>query len=296
MQKYLTVVFLFVVSGMQLWAGGPWPQPMGKGYFKLSQFWVVFDKHYTDRGLTDPNVTTGIFNTNFYGEFGVTPRITGMVNANLIARTYVNDIVSGTTGQLLIQGNEATTIGDMNVGAKYAITKPGSIVPISATLMLGIPSGKDFIENAADPQTGILQTGDGEFNQLLRVDAGFGFNLIPAINAYVSAYAGVNNRTNEFSDEFHVGGEAGASILNDRLWFIFRLNSVTSFENGEINQENINTSIFSNNTEFVSPGFEVSLFVTRKLGVSVSYAGASSGRLIAAAPMYSVGVFYDMNR
>ena len=60
-------------------AGGGWPQPKGKAYFKLSEWWVVADKHFTLDGFKDPNVTTALYNTTFYGEYGFTNQITGII-------------------------------------------------------------------------------------------------------------------------------------------------------------------------------------------------------------------------
>lgn len=294
--KNIILLAFFLFNFSMIATAGPWPQPKGKGYFKLSEWWVVFDKHYTDQGRTDPNVTTGIFNTTLYGEFGFHDRVTGLVNATLIGRTFVNDVVSGTNGNIIIPGNDATSLGDIDLGVKYAITKPGSKIPVAATLVLGIPSGNDFIENPESSLTGILQTGDGEFNQMLEVSAGYGFSLLKGVGSYVSAYTAYNNRTKGFSNEFRWGAELGASILNNKIWLIGRVNSLSSLNDGEDRQENPNTSIFANNTEFFSYGVEIAAYITKKIGVSATYATASSGKLIAASPSYSVGIFYDMNR
>ena len=60
--KNLAYILIFnFLSIAVLEAGGPWPQKKGHGYFKLSEWWIVFDEHYTDTGNLDPNVTTGIY-------------------------------------------------------------------------------------------------------------------------------------------------------------------------------------------------------------------------------------------
>ncbi len=272
-------------------AGGPWPQAEGNGYFKLSQWWIVFDQHYTDSGKLDPNLTTGVFNTAFYGEYGFTDRLTGIIYAPLFSRNYMNNLRSQTTGEIIIEGEALNSIGDIDLGAKYGITPAGSQLPISVTLLLGIPSG-----TTGAGSLGNLQTGDGEFNQILQFDAGKSFQWSKNTPGYVSAYTGVNIRSNNFSEEFRYGFEVGVNILSEKLWLIGRLNAVESFKNGKDSGTVNSTSIFANNSEFTSYGFEAAYYISPKLGVSASVSSAFKGEIIAAAPAYSVGVFYDLKK
>ena len=273
-------------------AGGPWPLPKGKSYVKLSEWWLEFDSHYTDAGLTDPNVTTGIYNTFLYAEYGITDRLTGVVNANLFGRNTMNELESGVTGETIVPGEALNSFGDIDLALKYALNKPGSAWPISATLLFGIPTGE-----ASGGTQGNLQTGDGEFNQMLRLDVGHGFRLSPKLQAYATAYTGFNNRTNDFSEEWRVGAEAGVNAIADKLWLIGRVDVVESFKNGSTATDVINSSgIFANNTEFVSLGVEANYYLTPTLGLSVGVAGAVRGEIIAAAPSYTAGVFLDLTR
>ena len=277
-----------ILSSYSLFAGGPWTKPTGGGYFKLSEWWTVFDHHYTDQGIKDPNVTTGIFNTSIYAEYGITDRFTTIVDGVLFSRNYMNNLRSGTTNDIIVAGEAINTIGDINVGFKYGLTKPGSRVPIALTLVLGIPSGKSVGGTLNN-----LQTGDGEFNQILQLDAGTGFNL-GSNSGYVSSYIGVNNRSKDFSEEFRYGIEIGLGLLDSKLWISGKLNAVESFKNGATAETITSTSIFANNSEFVSIGVEANWYITEKFGISAGVAGAIRGEIIAAAPSYSFGVFYDM--
>ena len=116
-------------------AGGPWPQKKGNGYFKLSEWWIVFDQHYSGQGQIDPNVTTGIFNTSFYGEFGITDRFTTTVNAPLLSRNYMNNLRSATTEEIIAPGEAINRFGDVDLGFKYGLNKQGSSVPIALSLV-----------------------------------------------------------------------------------------------------------------------------------------------------------------
>lgn len=154
-------------------------------------------------------------------------------------------------------------------------------------LTLGIPLGKD-----SGGTGGILQTGDGEFNQLIQLDASTSHKFSDKVNSYASLYAGVNNRTGGFSDEFRFGSELGF-ILADKVILIGRIYGVESFENGESNVGGNSSSVFANNAEHFSYATEVGYKFSKKFGVSATYLKAFSGQLIFANPAYSVGVFYE---
>lgn len=274
-------------------AGGPWPQGKGNAYVKLSEWWLRFDRHFTANGNTDPNLTTGVYNTFLYAEVGITDRLTGIVNANVFARNIVNEQRSSVNQEVLVAGEALNDIGDVDLALKYTLTDNDAAIPLSVTLLAGLPTG--------NPQAGALgnlQTGDGEFNQLLRLDAARSISLPGSASAYVSAYTGVNNRTQGFSDEFRGGVEAGfgVSLLGRKLWLISRLDVIESFKNGESAATFTGSGIFANNAEFTSLGLEANYYLTERLGVSVGGATALRGELIAAAGTYQAGVFLDLQR
>jgi hypothetical protein len=268
-------------------AGGGWTAGKGNGYYKLSQWWIVADQHFTDAGLIDPNVTSGIFNTSLYAEYGVTDRFTGVVYFPFFSRATMNNQISETTGNIISQGDAINSIGDTDIGLKYGILK-NKKVALSATLKLGLPIG-----NASGGRDGNLQTGDGEFNQILQLDAGVPLSL-GKIPAYFNTYVGMNNRSEGFSDEFRFGLEAGLGLSKGKLWLIGRIDGVESLKNGSLGTDINSTSVFANNSEFTSASVEGAYYLTKKLGVSASFATAFRGEIIFAAPSYSLGIFLDI--
>ena len=286
------ISFVFVLSFLsiapQLFAGGGWPQAAGRGFFKLSQWILVSDQHYTDSGRLDPNVTQGIFTTSLYAEYGFTDRLTGILYLPLFSRTYFNNTISATTGEVLTPGEAINGLSDADISLKYGliVNKP---VVLSATLTLGIPLGE-----SSGGSAGNLQLGDGEFNQLLQLDASTSFQLGDKVSAYASVYSGFNNRTNGFSDELRYGAEVGAGFLKNRLYTIFRLYGISSLKNGEATDASNSTSIFANNSEFLTFSPEIAYSITDRWGVSANYATALRGRIIFAAPSYSFGVFFKL--
>ena len=277
-----------MLNNIPLYAGGGWTKGKGKGFFKLSEWWIIADQHYTDEGKIDPNVTNGLFNTSIYAEYGITNRLTGIVYFPVFSRAYFNNQISATTGEVLKQGESINSIGDTDISLKYGIIQGKKIV-MSSSLMLGLPLG-----NSSGGTEGNLQTGDGEFNQMLRVDISTAFQL-GKVNTFYSVYCGINNRSNGFSDEFRWGVEAGFLAWNERIIAVGRLYGTQSLNNGNTdNNLNGNTSIFANNSEFTSVSGELSYKLSNRVGVSAGMATALSGKIIFANPSYTLGVFLDI--
>ncbi len=291
MVSHIRLFFLILIVSFplsEISAGGGWPQPKGRGFFKLSQWWLVADQHYTDRGLIDPNLTNGIFISSLYAEYGFTDRLTGVLYFPFLSRSYFNNTISGTTGEVLTPGEAINTIGDTDLSIKYGIFTKGPVV-LSATLTLGLPVGED--SGGSDNQ---LQTGDGEFNQLLQLDAGTGFK-VGNLSAYANIYAGYNNRSEGFSDEIRYGVEAGVNLFDDRITAIVRLFGVESTQNGSLDATtSTGTSIFANNAEHFTFAPEIAYNINDRWGVSAGAGFALSGRLIYAAPSYNFGVFFKL--
>ena len=280
----LIITTLFFSS--TIYAGGPWPQLKNNGYIKISEWWIISNQHYTDQGLIDPNLTNGIFNSSIYAEYGLTNRLTATVYFPFFSRAYFNNTVSGTTGETLIPGEAINSLGDTDISLTYGLLK-GPVV-VSASLTLGIPLGKD-----TGGSQGTLQTGDGEFNQMIRLDAGTGFQ-VGNLSAYASVYGGYNNRTEGFSDEIRFGVEAGVTLFNNRLTAIARLYGIQSLNNGIEGQRENSTSIFANNSEHLTFGPELAYNISDNWGVSAGFGTALSGKLIYAATSYNVGVFFKL--
>ena len=285
MNNKFTTSLLFLICTTSLFA--QWTKGKGNGYYKLSAWSVVADKHYTDTGEIDPNPTRGTFSFSFYGEYGLSEKIDLISYIPFFTRTYQNNVVSGTRGDVITEGASLNAFGDVDIGIRYQVLKKNSLA-LSATLKLGLPAGKTSGGN----EFAILQTGDGEFNQLLQVDFGYSFK-INNIPGYGKSFIGYNHRTKGFSDEIIFGGEIGLKFF-DKLWLSAKLNVLKSTKNGAINSFTANGSLFANNIEYTNVGLQAAYNITKKTGISYEYVSATNGRIIAAAPSHSVGVYLDI--
>lgn len=279
--KSITLAIVLLLSYSVAYAGGGWVSGKGKGFFKLSEWWVVADAHYTDAGKIDPNVTTGLFNTTLYGEYGLSDKMDLMVNFPVFSRSYSNAVVSSTTGEVIVPAQSINSIGDTDVGVKYGLVRNKPIV-VSASFYLGLPLGND-----SGGENGTLQTGDGELNQRVSLDISTSATFGP-VNTFYSVNVGLNNRNKGFSDEFRYGAEAGM-ILDGKLIGIFRLQGLKSFRNSTFEETN-GASLFASDTEYLSYTFEVGYEIKGKYGISANMGSAFSGNLILADPSYSIGV------
>jgi len=282
MKKVLFFI-LFISTSMYAFAGDGWVYAKNKGYFKLNQLWIISDKHYTNTGDIDPNQTRATYITSLYGEIGISDKFTAILYFPFFTRSLSYDQQSATTGETIQEGEAINSVGDTELTIKYGIIQNDAIA-ISGSLTLGLPFG---IQNGGSD--GSLQTGIGEFYQVLRLDVSKSFtigNKYP----FASVYGAFNNRTKDYSNEFKYGFKAGIEI--NKWLFIINTFGVASFKNVENNFGNSGTSIFGNNAEYFSISPEIAYKITDRFGVTANVAAPVWGRLILASPSYSVGVFW----
>ncbi len=276
--KRLVGIFL-VISVLQATAGGGWTSKKKSGYFKLGQNFIYSGRFFNPDGDVIDITTVGYYSTSLYAEYGLTDNFTVTAYVPFFVRSTLHEVEFRQSGAT-IPGDFVNAFGDVDLMFKYGFFQK-SAFPVAVELLLGIPSGE-----TQGGEGGILQTGDGEFNQMISVYVSHSFYPAPF---YITAGGGFNNRTNDFSDEYRAAFEFGFVPI-DRLSFILKLNTVQSLFNG--NAENGGSNgIFANNTEYVSYTPEINYQFSDKLGVSVNAGFAFSGRNILASPNYGVGLF-----
>lgn len=279
--KTIILCTLVCLSASAL-AGGGWPQPKGTGYYKLGQNWIIADSFYGPNGDIIRIRTTALYTTSLYGEYGITDRLSGILYFPFFVRNTLNEERYSPSGRV-VPGDVVNTVGDADVAIKYGLIVNKPIV-LSVTLLLGLPIGE-----TAGGDGKILQTGDGEFNQMVKFDVSGSLHPVPL---YGSAYVGFNNRTENFSDEIRFGVEVGYTFFK-KLTAIAKVNIVESLYNGDDTLTE-NNGVFSNNTEYVSPMIEAAYAINDKWGVSCSAGYAFSAKNILASPNYGVGVYLKL--
>ncbi len=282
MKKHLILILIYFTVASIAIAGGGWPQPKNKGYFKLSQSYILSSRIFDGNGnVIDLTPSYGYFATSFYGEYGFTDRLTGIIYMPFFARATKTELQYNQPGVPTEPGAALNSFGDTDIAIKYGLLVNKPIV-VSATILFGLPLGDNGATNA-----NALQTGDGELNQILRVDASHSF--YPK-KFYVSAYAAFNNRTKGFSDEVRFGAEIGWTLK--KFIPILKVSTVHSLFNGDVGV--VQNGVFSNNVEFISPALELNYQLTEKVGISGSVATALAARNILASPNFGLGVYLKL--
>lgn len=280
-----SIIFLLLLCFQPDLLAGGWPQPKGNGFFKFDFSFIRAREFFGMDGETyDINgagTTLGYYTTSLYGEYGITDKLTFIGYVPFFVRNTVNEGVGAITGDILQQGLENNSIGDIDLGLRYGLfAKNGWSV--TTALLVGLPTG-DF-ENKD-----LLFTGDGEFNQQLRLEAGYGAN-----RWYATGYVGFNNRTENFSDELRFEAEFGYKFWKNRLLTGLKLSGIQSFYNGD--SSGSANGLFGNNVEFLSPQAFVAYEPSPKVGFIAQISGATSGRNVLAAPAISFGVYLKVNK
>ncbi|MDB4016213.1 hypothetical protein N8345_01870 [Flavobacteriaceae bacterium] len=257
----------------------------GTRYYKVGTWFLEANQHYTNKGLLDPNATRGIFVTSLYGRNGITDKIT-LVGYIPFIRVYQNKQVftSCNPGQ---PGEAVNSFGDIDLAVEVQILKRPKWL-LANSLTLAIPSG-----NISGRSDGSYQTGDGEFNQTLKVLAGTSFKVAKH-SFYAKGSLGVNNSSNGYSDEIRLGFQTGSQVFKNKFLFLVCLNTIQSFFNGSLSAENSNGSIFANNVEVANLGGEINYFLTKKWSTSFGYSILLSGENIYKAPALAGCIAYKL--
>ena len=280
MRKVISLFIVYFIA-TSLLAGGGWTKGKGKGYFKVSQYMLIADQYFNPEGnLIRINPRISFYNTALYGEYGLTDKITTELYFPFFSRSVLNSL-QRRNGEL-VEGDAVSSIGDINLAFKFGISQKGPTV-FSGKIIFGLPTG-----NASGGETGTLQTGDGEFNQMLTLDVGHSFYPAPV---YANASVSINNRTKGFSDEFRFSIEAGLTLK--KFIFIGRIIGVESLMNGDTG-DNSNQGVFGNNIEYLTFMPELVYKIKENFGVTAAVGTAFSGRQVLANPSYEVGFYLDI--
>jgi protein XagA len=272
--KYLLIIVLSLCQ-LPMVNAQAWTKPKGEGFYKLDYTLIQTNQVFDPRGEVVPFRTLGNHTISFYGERGITDKFTLQAYVPFFVRNVLNETKGAQSGVLLEPGIENNNIGDVDIAFRYAL--PFGSLPVSATLLFGLPTGNSN-------QNSGLFTGDGEFNQMLKLSTGVGKD-----KWWTQFGLGFNNRTKGFSDEVRYDAEFGYKMFHHKLFTILKLSGIESLNNGT--EAASSTGLFSNNVEFISPGMEFLYFVKPKFGFSFRAAGAVKGQNVLASPSFSFGFF-----
>ncbi len=276
MKRFVLTILLILTATFSINAGG-WIQKWKAGYFQFSQRVTRSGFWYNELHKKTSIRTVSNYTSSVYAEYGFTKKLTGVLYAPLFVRNTLNATRGKFSRDIIQEGDEYNGIGDINVGAKYGLITEGSTV-LNVGVTLGLPVGNNSHES-------LLFTGDGEFNQMLKVEAGQSLGAV-----YMAAGVGFNNRTRGFSDEFRYEYEIGWTYK--KFLIIAKVAGIESFFNGEPGAGGDNTGLFANNLEYLNLGGELVYNVRKNWGISGGVSVPVTGHKVLAAPVLGLSVFY----
>lgn len=279
MKKQLLFLFFGLLLTSNVSAGGGWTPEKGNGFFMLSQRYIGGSFRANSGGIIGKSPLAYVTTTDLYGEYGITDRFCGILYTPVLSFAYQEGGVDE-FGRMHLR-DKAVGNGDIDLAVKYKIIDRD--IKVAASAWAGINAG-----NYNGGTTGNLHLGDGEFSQMLRLDASASANAF-----WMNLYVAFNNRTRNFSDEMRFGGEFGWH--KGGFFSILKVNVNKSLFNGN-EPDTYSPGIYSNNIEYFGVAPQFLYKFDNNLGLALEAGFALSARNIIASPSLSAGVFYDLKR
>ncbi len=280
-----TVLLLAALAIVQRTASAQsaWTQPEGGGFVQLSLTTVgPYDELFQRKG---PDFRTGRDITEstlqVYGELGLTEDWTfiGIVPVKFLdaGSSVSNPSITPTT----IEDGENRALGNVTVGLRKQLHS-GSYA-VAAQLDVEAPTGE------FEKSTG-LSSGYDAFTFLPTLNVGRGFG-----RAYAQGYVGAAFRTDGFSDDYRVGGEAGYRIT-DTFLLAGTFALVDSRSNGDVTLDptNLETGLYVDQQEYTSFGLKGLVDLSDTFGIQAALGTAADGNNVAKAPYLSIGVYFRL--
>ena len=188
-QKIVFFLLLTFLAAPSVSTAQAWAKSKGAGFYKLDYSVIQATDVYDKTGEVVPFRTLTNHTTSFYGEYGITNKLTVMAYIPFFVRNTVNATKGAQTGNIIEPAIANNNFGDVDVAFRYGLYNKNGI-SVSANVFLGLPTGDA-------KQADGLFTGDGEFNQMLKIAVGTSKS-----KWWTQGAMGFNNRTKGFSDEF----------------------------------------------------------------------------------------------
>ncbi len=266
---FWAAVFLLAVSTRAF--AGAWACPKGGSYSRLSANYYYSDKFYADDGDRIAYPFNGDFkdyNLNYYGEYGVTDRLT------LIGSIYYKWLKKD--DDLLEIKDQG--ISDVDAALKYNLME-NKIGVVSIQGLVKIPSFYD--EN--DP----LPLGTGEWAEEVRLL--YGRSLYPVLPGYFNLEAGYRWRQEEPDDEFRFLAETGMDFGHD-FYGRVKVDGTIGLgsESGSIDL--LGNPTASANYDLIKLDVTAGYMVSKQWGLEFSYTPSLWGEWTAAGTTYTLAL------
>ncbi|UAM97696.1 hypothetical protein K8354_15565 [Polaribacter litorisediminis] len=272
MQSITLLFSLFITS--TLLAQSPWTKEKGDlfvnvSYTTISDYNEIFgDPDY----FTNGEITDNTY--QIYSEYGLSDKTTFL--ASIPFKNISLDEFKFCNGNTCIgEDFNEKAFGNISLGIKHQFYNKGWV--ISGQFVTELNTGSFY-------DTSGIRTGYDAFTFTPQLLAGKSFG-----KTFFQSHIGVDLRTNDYSNNFKIGGEFGGKVLKN-IWLIGFVDVVESFEDGNRINYNPLNGLYQNNQEYGAYGLKAILQLC-DLGVSASFANAFSGNNVPKQSAFSIGIF-----
>lgn len=271
--KNLYTIIAVLSSGI-LFAQSPWTQEKGKFYTQLSfttisNYDEIFgDPDYsTDREITDNTL-------QLYGEYGISNKTTLLVNLP-VKFVSTGDAVGGNA---FLTEESTTSFGNIAVGLRHQFYNKKWII----SGQLNVEANTGTFEAASG-----IRTGQDAWTFTPTLNFGRSFDKF-----YIQAFTGIDLKTNNYSNNFKIGGEIGTKV-HSKIWLVGFVDIVNSFNDGDvaIPLSNAATALYVNNQEYGAFGLKAIGEINNSFGGILTFGGAFSGNNVAKQAALTLGIY-----
>lgn len=273
--------FSFLVSlllGFYCLGQSPWVAEKGKGYAQIG-FTTIGP--YDELFLSDDRTYRLAYRISdrtvqAYGEYGVGTHTSVIASVPFKFISQKERFDPFFPAQKV---NSFSTIGNVQLAARHNFIDEKIVVSSQWTIELPT-SGYDEIYG--------LRGGLKAVSIIPSISIGKGFS-----NFYAFASTAFAFRSNNYSNEVRVGGEAGYKII-ERIYLIGVVDVVESLKDGNVFESQLQqqAGLYLNNQSYFSYGIKAIIGFTDNLGINGAIYGAGSGNLVAKSPSLNLGFYY----
>lgn len=280
MKKLITIPFLFFTLFMS--AQSPWTKDKGDLFINVSYTTIA---NYNELfGDPDYTISGSITDRTYqiYGEYGFTNK-TSLI-FNIPFKSIENN---GIVNPCLVapcekSSNEKSSFGNVSLGIKHQFYNKGWVV--TAQLFSEINTSS-YDENTR------LRTGYDAFTFTPQLLAGKSFG-----KTFFQTQIGFDIRTNDYSNNFKIGGEFGGKVSKN-IWLIgfFDISKVFKdgyFRGGELSPQTFSpvTGLYVTDQEYGAYGLK-GILQFCDIGITAGFGSAFFGNNVPKKAAFSFGFF-----
>lgn len=271
---------LLILLSISIFAGGPWLNKKGEGYFQLQSTFPAssYNLLFLENG-NEASLKRGVldYTLQAYLEYGLTNKL-DIISSLPYKIVSTTNTINNLPDSLALNNGNLSGLGNYKVGVKYQLLNKNILV--AGSIISNLNTIKR--ENNKGLSTGYDANSIGAY---LHIGKSF------SAKSYSFLDLGVNAMGNNFSSFLDIHYEIGYQI-KPSLWTALTFDIRESFKDGTYNNPNLKeTGLYTNNQEYFAYGIKGSYELKNRIGFTAATFGAFSGNYVAKVATFSIGVY-----